>query len=358
MGKPRLLIVDDSVVVRRGLAAALASEPGLIVAGAASSGRTALMKIPLLQPDVVALDIAMADPDGLSALAEIRQAHPHLPVIVMNLPTDHGASATVEALSLGAKDYVTKPEGLQRSGTAIQILADELASKISSACDGDADGAAGAVGGTRANTRFPLQRVDVVVIGVSTGGPSALTDLLPIFPSDFPVPILVVQHMPSTFTRLLAERLDARCQIRVQEGRDGEIVRPGRAWIAPGDFHMAVERDADTVRLRLQQDAAENSCRPAADVLFRSAADVYGAHVLAVVMTGMGRDGLSGCQYVYRQGGRILVQDEASSVVWGMPRAVMQAGIADRAVPLDALAGEIAYRVVLSREPAMEMAVD
>ena len=352
MAKTRVLIVDDSVVLRRGLTAALSRDPDVAVAGSASSGRIALMKIPLLRPDIVALDIDMPGVDGLGALAAIRQAHPQLAVIVLNVPTAEGAAATVEALSLGAKDYVTKPASSDRSDDGMKMLAFELAAKIAPTSQqrrreegvGVAD---------RGGASSPAHRIDVVAIGVSTGGPSALTELLPSFDGDFPVPILIVQHMPASFTKLLAARLASRCRIRVAEGVAGQVLAPGCAWIAPGDFHLAVERDGDAVRMRLHRDAAENSCRPAADVLFRSVADVYGPHALAVVMTGMGRDGLNGCEEVYRQGGQVLVQDKASSVVWGMPGSIVRAGIADRIVPLGAMGAAITERVRHRRQTAL-----
>jgi two-component system chemotaxis response regulator CheB len=353
LAKTRVLIVDDSVVLRRGLTAALSRDPDVAVAGSASSGRIALMKIPLLRPDIVALDIDMPGVDGLGALAAIRQAHPQLAVIVLNVPTAEGAAATVEALSLGAKDYVTKPASSDRSDDGMKMLAFELAAKIAPTSQQRRreEGASRSVAAvstaptvSTGSTGSP-HRIDVVAIGVSTGGPSALTELLPSFDSDFPVPILIVQHMPASFTKLLAARLASRCRIRVAEAVAGQIVSPGCAWIAPGDFHLAVERDGDAVRIRLHREAAENSCRPAADVLFRSVAEVYGAHALAVVMTGMGRDGLNGCEEVYRQGGQVLVQDKASSVVWGMPGSIVRAGIADRIVALGAMGAAITERV-------------
>jgi two-component system chemotaxis response regulator CheB len=187
-------------------------------------------------------------------------------------------------------------------------------------------------------------RVDVVAIGVSTGGPSALMELLPRLAVDFPAPILIVQHMPPTFTKLLADRLAAKCRVRIAEVGPREILKPGDVWIAPGDFHLSVERSGTAVVTRIHQDARENSCRPSVDVLFRSVARTYGPHGMAVVMTGMGRDGVAGCQAIHAAGGQILVQDEASAVVWGMPGLVVKAGLADQVVPLDGLAEAITDR--------------
>ena len=353
-----LLIVDDSAVIRRALTAALSGQPGLDVVGSASNGRIALMKIPLLHPDVVVLDSEMPEMDGLETLVAIRQAYPLLPVIMLNVPTPEGAAATVEALTRGANDYVVKPAGAVPSDATLQILGDELAARIDVCCPAvpvaPPRPAAHSVAAGTARRMKPAGttgRVDVVVIGVSTGGPIALMDLLPRFASDFPVPILIVQHMPPVFTKLLAERLATKASISVGEGRSFDTLAPGQAWIAPGDAHMAVRRDGEAIRLVTHRNPPENSCRPAVDVLFRSVAEVYGPRVLAVVMTGMGRDGLRGCEDIQAAGGQVIVQDELSSVVWGMPGFVARAGIADQVLPLDELGAEIIERVGRHRQP-------
>jgi two-component system chemotaxis response regulator CheB len=367
MSKKRILIVDDSVVIRRSLANALTRDADLEVVGSASNGRIALMKIPLLHPDVVTLDVEMPDMDGLQALAEIRKRYPQLPVIMLSEPTDRGVAATLDALTLGAKDYVTKPDIAMNADDGLQILSDELAAKIVLHCPGAMHQSPppksrarippdGTSPGTTVNAAAP--RVDVLAIAVSTGGPNALMDLIPRFPADFPVPILIVQHMPPMFTKLLAERLAAKCKIRVTEASMHQTVLAGGAWIAPGNFHMVVEIDNGLVRIRTQDDPAENFCRPSADVLFRSVAEVYGAGVLAVVMTGMGQDGLRGCETIHAAGGQIVVQDEASSVVWGMPGLIVKAGIADQILPLRALGGEIMDRVSRHRPYPLGQAND
>jgi two-component system chemotaxis response regulator CheB len=184
-----------------------------------------------------------------------------------------------------------------------------------------------------------------VVLGTSTGGPNALAQVFSRLPADLPVPVLIVQHMPPMFTRLLAERLSAEYLVPVQEGVSGTMVQPGRAWIAPGDHHMIVVRDGGQVRLLVHQDPPENSCRPAVDVLLRSVATTYGPDSLTVIMTGMGQDGLRGCQAIREVGGQIVVQDEATSVVWGMPGYVARAGLADRVLPLALIGDEIVRRV-------------
>jgi two-component system chemotaxis response regulator CheB len=191
--------------------------------------------------------------------------------------------------------------------------------------------------------------VDIVAIGTSTGGPNALAEVIPHLPADLPVPVVIVQHMPPTFTRFLAERLTAASSLLVQEGVSGTLVEPGRAWIAPGDFHMNLWRDHSALRLGVFQAAPENSCRPSVDVLFRSVAEVFGPNALAVVMTGMGQDGLRGCELIRAANGQIIVQDEASSVVWGMPGFVAKAGLADSILPVKEIAGEIVRRVQRGR---------
>jgi two-component system, chemotaxis family, protein-glutamate methylesterase/glutaminase len=341
----RLLIVDDSAVIRRELTAALSRELGLEVVGVASNGRVALMKIPLLRPDVVVLDIEMPDRDELETLAAIRKEWPKLPIIVLNVPTSRGTAVTVDALTLGASGYAMKPAAAVPSADAVDALAEEVVSRIEQCCPGFSRDQRAAMKPPRGFLAPVRHRIDVVAIGVSTGGPQALMDVMPAFTSDFPVPILIVQHMPPVFTKLLAERLAAKAKIPVAEGMLYQTLSPGHAWVAPGDFHMRVGRDGEETHLVTDRSAPENSCRPAVDVLFRSVAEVYGPHVLAVVMTGMGQDGLRGCEMIHATGGQVIVQDEASSIVWGMPGIVAMAGLADQVVPLKGLGAEIVDRV-------------
>jgi two-component system chemotaxis response regulator CheB len=342
------------VVIRRLLSDALSSEAGLEIAGTAPNGLIALAKLNQVNPDVVILDVEMPEMDGLQMLARLRKTHPRLPVIMFSTLTQRGAAATLDALALGANDYVTKPANVGSIGAAVQSVRAELIPKIKTFCGGGMGAdtlpppPAMSVAPVRVQPRLVRpgsQRVDVVAIGVSTGGPNALATLLPRLPADFPVPILVVQHMPPTFTALLAQRLAAQSTIQVKEGFTGAMLTPGCVWIAPGGQHMVVEPNGANVRIRTHQGPPENSCRPAADVLFRSVSKVYGAHVLAVVLTGMGQDGLRGCEQIRAGGGQILVQDESTSVVWGMPGFVARAGLADQIVPLPQLPGELVRRV-------------
>ncbi len=352
MRKRRLLIVDDSAVIRRAMKAAFSDELGLDVVGSASNGRIALMKIPLLHPDVVVLDIDMPGMEGIQTLAAIRAIDPRLPVIILGVHTLQGTAATLGALIHGATDYVMKPDVEVPSDEALKVVGLELVSKVvASWCPSEVDDRTAQQRGTLADASRHIAgspaagRVDVVAIGISTGGPGALMEIIPSLPADFPVPILIVQHMPPVFTKLLADRLKATSQIDVAEGAPLQAVAPGKALIAPGDLHMEVRRDGEAIRIVTHQDPPENSCRPAVDVLFRSVANVYGPHALAVVMTGMGRDGLRGCEHIRTAGGQILVQDEASSVVWGMPGFVARAGLADQILPLSRLTDEIIARV-------------
>jgi two-component system chemotaxis response regulator CheB len=363
MARIRVLIVDDSVVIRKILTDALSGDPDIEIAGLAANGRIALAKIPQVNPDLVTLDVEMPEMNGLQTLAELRKKYPMLPVIMFSTLTQRGAEATLDALTLGASDYVTKPANVGSVTTAIQRIREQLIPKIKMLAGkvlgitvpGDPPAA------EKTPLRLPFKarpavsppsggRIDAVCIGVSTGGPNALLELIPSIQPTLPVPILIVQHMPPVFTRALADRLAARSQFPVVEAAEGMAVRPGAVWIAPGGFHLRPVKSGAGVVLKLNQDPPENSCRPAADVLFRSAVEVYGGHVLGVVLTGMGQDGLRGCQNIKDAGGEVFVQDEATSVVWGMPGFVANAGLADRVLPLQQIAMEIQRRAERGRE--------
>jgi len=359
VAKARVLVVDDSVVIRRLITRALESETDIEVVGTAANGVLALAKIEQLRPDLVTLDIEMPEMDGLTTLGHIRKADGRLPVIMCSTLTERGASATLEALALGATDYVTKP-GSQLNSNLEQVLAnlhDELVPKIRALCrhitpDPSQPSPRAARRAPAAPTtpvapvkRGPAPMVQAVVIGVSTGGPSALAEVIPHLPGDLSVPVLVCQHMPPVFTRLLAERLDSKSALSVKEAADGDVLTPGGVWVAPGGLHMVVGRAGSLTVVRTNTEPPENSCRPAVDPLLRSATAAWGSGVLAVILTGMGQDGLHGCEGVVAAGGRVIAQDEASSVVWGMPGYVVRSGLADRAVALDDVAGEIARRV-------------
>lgn len=367
MTRIRVLIVDDAVVVRRLVADALAADPDIEVVGTAANGHIALQKIPQLNPDVVTMDVEMPEMDGIETVRALRPLYPRLPVVMFSTLTVRGASATLDALQAGASDYVAKPANVGSVALAQQRIRDELVPRIK-ALAGRQDGShrvtpppvsppkpRGRTPEAGASTALPRVlafdgRPSIVAIGVSTGGPNALAELIPALPGDLPVPVVIVQHMPPMFTRLLAERLDAQSALTVREAEDGMRIEPGTVTIAQGDHHMVLARDAAGVRVVLNQEPPENSCRPAVDPLFRSVTALYGPRVLAVVLTGMGQDGLHGCQHVRDAGGRVLAQDEASSVVWGMPGYVVRAGLADSVLPLSSMAAAITRRV--SEPPA------
>lgn len=355
MEKVRVLIVDDSVVIRRIVSDALSADPALEVVGTAPNGKIALEKIEQLRPAAITLDVEMPVMDGLQTLQEIRKRWPRLPVIMFSTLTERGARTTLDALSMGASDYVTKPSNSGKLEEGLATIRANLIPKIRALCRMPEMGAPVAPPPIPrpARCRIPTPSpVRVLAIGVSTGGPQALDRIVPRLPARFPVPVVIVQHMPKIFTRLLADRLSSHSAIQIRECVPGSALAPGEAWIAPGDFHMLLERVKGSVQLATNQEAPENSCRPAVDVLFRSVAQVYGNSTLAVILTGMGNDGLRGCEAVHQAGGRVFVQDEPSSVVWGMPGAVAHAGLADKVVSLDEMSREICLCIETSRRPS------
>lgn len=342
----RVLVCDDSATIRGILAITLDREPDVRVSATAVNGRACLDAIARDVPDIVLLDVEMPVMDGLAALRAIRRVHPKLPVLMFSSLTERGAKATVDALLAGANDYVPKPAGLDPGDVAERIRA-EVVTRIRALVP---HGGGAATSGPAAPAALPRpavarrEAVRGVVIAVSTGGPTALAEVLTACAVDAPVPILVVQHMPAFFTTQLAERLAKICGVPVVEATDGLPLEPGAVVIAPGGRHLEVAGTAATPRARLTDAPPENSCRPAADVLFRSAARLWGAGTLGVVLTGMGRDGLAGGRSIVEAGGAVLAQDEFSSVVWGMPGEVVRAGLADAVLPLGQVGVEIALR--------------
>ncbi len=365
MPKIKVLIADDSVVVRKMLSDTMNQDPAIEVVGTAANGSICLKKIPLVKPDIISLDIEMPEMNGLETLEKIRGEWPDLPVIMFSTLTQSGATATLDALAKGATDYVTKPSTVTGLDQGIELIKNELILKIKALCSESA--------GLDIPTNLPkpkpavtqsidpkytkglksLHRVDVVAIGVSTGGPSALASLMPSFPSNFPVPIVIVQHMPPYFTKLLADRLNSQATVTVQECTSGSVLQPGHVYIAPGDYHLVVEHHKDDVVALINQKPHENSCRPSVDVLFRSVAKVFGRNALAVVLTGMGHDGADGCQHIQDRGGQVIAQDEATSVIWGMPGFVIKGRLADKILPLDQIAEEIIQKSQTGRVPTL-----
>lgn len=355
----RVLIVDDSVVVRLMLQQLIREDPLLAFAGAESSGQAALDKLDALRPDIVILDVEMPGMNGVETVAAIRARAPRLPVIMFSSHTEHGASVTIEALSRGAADFVTKPSQTASAEAAMMVVREQLLPKIkvlgkvrrrplpeASRPPAVVSAAVAKVPAVVAPTiTFKRSVIELVCIATSTGGPEALETVLTGLPANFPVPIAVVQHMPPFFTKQLAKRLSDKCAIRVHEAESGQPLEPGTALIAPGDFHLEVRRRSSRCYAVTTTDPPENSCRPAADVLFRSAAAEFGHQMFAVVLTGMGQDGLKGCEAVRNSGGSVVVQDEATSVIWGMPGSVSRAGLASMELPINKIAAEIIRRV-------------
>ncbi|MGI5181215.1 protein-glutamate methylesterase/protein-glutamine glutaminase [Dactylosporangium sp. CA-152071] len=383
-----VLVVDDSVVVRRLITDALSDDPEIRVVGTAPNGKVALTKIEQLRPDLVTLDIEMPIMDGLETLRAIRALYARLPVIMFSTLTAAGATATLDALSAGASDYVTKPANVGSVAESIRSVREQIIPRIHALCGGRRStlaparppigtgpnigpktrvfGAGTAVapplarpGGnalptatrppvTAPPTSLPVRtaprsdRVEVVTIGCSTGGPDALTTVVRALPANLPVPVVVVQHMPPVFTKMFADRLDRTAALTVVEATGDMAVRPGTVYIAPGDFHLEVHRRGTEVITKLNTGPPENFCRPAVDVLFRSVAKTYGGATLAIILTGMGQDGKRGAEQLRTAGAEIVVQDEATSVVWGMPGAVATAGLAHTVLPL----GEIAHHLI------------
>jgi two-component system, chemotaxis family, protein-glutamate methylesterase/glutaminase len=343
----KVLVVDDSVVVRKIVTDVLSEDPMISVVGTAPNGRLAVAKLEQLKPDLITMDIEMPDMNGIEAVRAIRATRSRVPIIMFSTLTERGASATLDALSSGANDYVTKPANVGSVAQSMESVRQQLVPKIKALTGrpmtsgpAAAPVAPVAVRPPAPRTRAPKEAA-VLVIGSSTGGPEALTKVLPLLPASLPVPVLLTQHMPPVFTRQFAQRLDRLCALEVVEAVDGTPLVPGTVHIAPGDHHLVVSSSGGVRRTALNQAPPENFCRPAVDVMFRSAVAAYDGAVLGVVLTGMGSDGRIGAGQIREAGGTVLAQDQATSVVWGMPGAVAQAGFADEVLPLSRVAEAI-----------------
>ena len=341
-GRVRVLVVDDSVVARRALTAALQSHAGVEVIAALSSGESALTNLEFLAPDVVTLDVEMPGLSGLDVLREIKRRRPRLPVVMVSAQTVRGAGVTIDALLLGADDYVAKPTGAASAAEALSALGAELAPRVVALHAARSSAEPRSFPRQHRQTTPRRSHASVVVVGASTGGPDALARLCGRLSASTTTPVLLVQHMPPLFTRLLADRLDRSSPLPVREAVDGQLVRSGEVLVAPGDQHMRLRREGAEVRVMLDRSAPVHSCRPAVDVTFHDAAAAYGDGVLACVLTGMGIDGAAGAARVRAAGGQVIVQDRSTSVVWGMPGAVARRGHADQVLPLDDLCAEVA----------------
>lgn len=347
--KIRVLVVDDSAFMRRVIGDILCEDPGIDVVGRARNGNDAIRLLQSLEPDVITLDMEMPDKNGLEVLREVMKIRP-TPVLMVSSLTKEGADVTMQALDAGAVDFVTKPSGT--ISLDMEKVGAELRQKVSAA-GRVAVRRLGGASFVRSAPPAPVQpvapagkkelrkRVEMVVIAASTGGPMALQDLLPSFSAAFPVPVLIVQHMPPGFTASFAQRLDERSRIRVVEGSDGLPVRKGIAVIAPGGYHLTVERKGAELVCKLSETPPVRSVRPSADVLFTSVAEIVGGNVLALVLTGMGKDGMDGARVLRSKGAYVIAESKETCVVNGMPGSVVDAGLADDVLPLFEIGPEV-----------------
>jgi two-component system chemotaxis response regulator CheB len=331
MGKIRVLVVDDSPIMRKLISDILKNDPEIEVIDTAKTGKEAIEKAKSLKPDVITLDIEMPEMDGISALKILKKETPQTKVIMFSSLTQEGAKATIECLALGAYDFVPKPS-TKSFYESIKKIEQDLIPKIKSIT--------------------PLEKIKSIYkapyiapkikkgiykvcgIGVSTGGPQTLIKIIPELPPNFPAPVLIVQHMPPIFTKQLAERLNSLSRLRVKEAEEGELIKDGVVYIAPGDYHMEVKKENALVKIKLHQGPPRNFCRPSVDELFESLAEIYNGNTLALILTGMGSDGKEGAKKIKEKGGVVLAQDAESSVVFGMPKAVIEEGLADEVVNL------------------------
>lgn len=342
----RVLVVDDAVVMRQLIKSALTDFEDIEVSGVAANGKIALQKVQHCKPDVIIMDIEMPEMNGIEAVRELRRDYKDLPVIMFSTMAQRGAEATMASLAAGATDYVTKPTNTRNVIEGIEAIRSQLIPRIRNLVPREMKGAPSnspPQGSILHNSRVSTPKtkeIKALCVASSTGGPNALPIFFASLPKGFPLPIYVVQHMPPLFPKYLAERISRESQLPCHEARHGQAPMPGNIYISPGDYHMSVTRIQGNPVIEMNQGPPENSCRPAADVLFRGIANCYQGNVLALVFTGMGQDGLQGCEILSHKGAYVYVQDEATSVVWGMPGSVAKSGCADKVLPLGNMASE------------------
>ena len=369
--KIRLLIADDSTVVRRIIEQVVRQFGEIELCYKAKNGSEAVSQIPVQKPDVVLLDVEMPVMNGLEACEAINKIAPTLPIIMFSSLTKSGADTTIKALTNGACDYEAKPSMAGHIDNARQYLVDRLVPKIISwgrrkqkkdksqfsrtrtapkpvaskpqKSQNDEKGTEEFV--PSLNSSDVKTRPQVLAIGSSTGGPRALREFLKVIPKDFPIPVLIAQHMPPIFTSSMAEQLDLECSLKVVEAKAGMFIERGKVLVAPGDYHMEIARMGGRYAVELTQTPPVNFCRPAVDVLFNSLAGTYGSSTLAVVLTGMGKDGLDGARKLHQRGCAILAQDKESSAVWGMPGEISKANLARCVLPPNELAENVVHVV-------------
>jgi len=371
----RVMVVDDSAVVRGLVTRFIEQDPDMQVVASVGNGQRALDQLARANPEVVVLDVEMPVMDGLTALPKLLAAQKGLQVIMSSTLTKENADVTVRALKAGAADYVTKPSN--RGLVTEADFQEQLRTKVKALGEavrrsaggprpwgrtdaearrpgeprqdrspaGEPGASVSTAGRASAATPVALRGLptlppQVVAIGSSTGGPQALFEVLTNL-GRIAQPILITQHMPATFTALLADHIARQTKLPCREAQDGDELSGGHIYVAPGGYHMVVRRETDGIRIRLSEAPPENFCRPSVDPMLRSLAEVYGGRVLAVILTGMGHDGLNGCEAVVRAGGNVVAQDEPSSVVWGMPGAVAKAGLCSAVLPLSEIAPQL-----------------
>ena len=343
--KIRVLVVDDSSLMRQFISDILNSDPRIEVAGTARDGKDALKQIQLLRPDLVTMDVEMPNMSGLQALEEIMRTNP-LPVIMVSSVTQEGADTTMKALALGCVDFIGKPSG--SISLNIRDIGQDLIDKVIAASTARIRTRSGIFGGSDLHLNSGFRRMappvnitgrrDIVAIASSTGGPMALSELIPRLPKKFPVPIVITQHMPKEFTSSFARRLNESSEVEVVEGFDGLTLKPGRVVIAPGGSHLIVRRRSGAAVCGLSDAPPVLSVKPAANIMFMSVADEYGGNVLCVILTGMGRDGTDGAVTLKRKGAYVIAESQKTCVVYGMPKAAVDAGVVDEVLPLNEIA--------------------
>lgn len=338
----RIALIDDSKLTLRSLRRFIDAQPDMVVTGVSTDGASGLELVRRTQPDLLVLDLEMGGMSGIEVLRALRVENPRLPVLVFSAVSQRGAAITVEALIEGARDYLPKPSSLG-PGSAPGAVLLHLATKIRALTRGPGKSGAQQAPPAAVRRHRPARRPQVIVIGGSTGAPEALATVLPELPGSLPVPIVIAIHMPAGFTATMAQSLDRRCALRVRESVDGAPLEAGTIWLAEGGRHLEVAGPAGAGQASLRASDAPpvNFCRPSVDVLFESASDVFGHGVLAVQLTGMGKDGVAGATTIAERGGTVIAQDQASSVVWGMPGAVVEAGVADEVLHVDAIAARL-----------------
>lgn len=352
--RPRVLIVDDSVLVRRMLSTFVEQDSALELAGFAPNAPLALQKAEQTTVDVVVLDVEMPGMNGIRAASEFRKRYPRLPILMCSALTSQGAGATFDALAAGATECLSKPSGLDGGASLEAFRADFLAKLKALTASPVPPPRVAAPAPLPFVRRLPARATrvpEVIAIGCSTGGPMALATLFAKLPAQLPVPVVVVQHMPPLFTRMLAERLTASTPVKTHEAHEGQLIEPGQAYLAPGGSHLTFVKDGGRVRAVLNQDPPENSCRPAVDVMFRGAASAWNGNVIGAVLTGMGYDGTRGAAQIVAAGGTVLVQDPKSCVVPTMPQSVLSGGSATEALSLEDLA--VALMTAVMRAPLL-----